>query len=194
MRGFQAIKPNLRRKLIQQRKELKPEQVHSLSFSVCQQILSHPVFIQSQTIAFYYPINNEVDLLSLVNMKGNPKTFLLPYVLNNSDMEFRGYTLDSELVNNKYGIPQPENSQTVISSQIDLCLMPLVGYHRNGSRLGYGGGFYDRYFSNSNNKQKTKLAGVAYNFQQCPTLKSDNWDIPMDIIFTNNETIEIKHE
>ncbi len=91
---------------------------------------------------------------------------------------------------NKYGILEPQNSLFVAASDIDMCLMPLVGFNRQGDRLGMGGGYYDRYFAlNKKQKNPTLLAGIAFDFQEDDTIQAESWDVGLDIIFTNKEVI-----
>lgn len=175
------------------RNSLNSEQVEILSSQICDKILSHPCFTKSKNIAIYYPIRNEVNLLSLINTneQAGTKTFVMPVVMDKQQMTFKTWNRNSELKDSPLGIPEPQNGTTIEGNKIDLCLLPLVGYHKNGSRLGYGGGYYDRFFSNKNN-HKTILAGVAYDFQIMSWNISDDWDVPLDYIFTNKEIIEIK--
>ena len=107
-------------------------------------------------------------------------------------MDFKNYTYGDPLLSNKYGILEPTDSKTIQADKIELCLMPLVGFNRKGHRLGMGAGYYDRYFALNNlNKTPTILAGVAYDFQENDTIQCDQWDIPLNYIFTNNEVIKI---
>lgn len=106
-------------------------------------------------------------------------------------MIFKPWNKDTIFSESPLRINEPQNGRTFDISEIDLCLLPMVGYHKSGTRIGYGGGFYDRYFAHRNNL-KPILAGVAYDFQRFEMDMIENWDVPMDYIFTNNEIIEIK--
>lgn len=183
------MKTSIRRKLIQQRKDLSIQEVKQFSFKICQLITAHKCFSESNTIALYHSFANEVDLLPLMHIH---KELYLPVIKENKQMEFKRYTYGVKLKSNKYGILEPSKSQTIRPQNIDLCLMPLVGFNRQGHRLGMGAGYYDRYFALNNvNKKPTILAGVAYEFQECNEIQSDHWDIPLNYIFTNKEVIEI---
>ncbi len=182
-------KKSLRQQLIQQRKHLKPQARINLSQQICEQILSHDVFKHSQSIAIYSALNNEVNLTILFE-KSQDKKFYLPVIGKDNSMVFKQYLTYNDLVKNKYGILEPTSGQSIESTNIDLCLLPLVGFNRTKDRLGMGGGYYDRYFqSNKKQKKPTILAGVAYDFQENATIQAEPWDIPLDMIFTNKETI-----
>jgi 5-formyltetrahydrofolate cyclo-ligase len=135
----------------------------------------------------YHAFGNEVNILNILN---SDKVFSLPVIQSNNTMIFKQISVHSQLVKNKYGIPEPVDGTSISATAIDLCLIPLVGFNRHGDRLGMGSGYYDKYFAlNKFNKKPTILAGIAYDFQENDTIPSDQWDIPLDIIFTNKEVI-----
>ena len=173
--------------MVQRRNKLTPIEHSRLSKIICSRILSSDLFQQSKTIATYKSINNEVDLSELFR---KPKNHVLPVIQDNHSMTFRSYNATDPLTKNQYGIWEPKGSKPIKPHRIELCLIPLVGFKRDGSRLGMGGGYYDRYFeSNQKQEKPTVLAGVAYDFQEDDSIQAESWDIPLDIIFTNKETI-----
>ncbi len=184
------MKDTIRQRSIGLRKKLKHTQVRKFSDEICLKIINHNCFKSSKIIAIYHPFANEVTLLSL--LKHN-KHFVLPVTLSHHRMQFKHFdSSKDQLQANQYGILEPKNGEVVQHKDIDLCLLPLTSFDRTGQRLGMGAGYYDRYFElNKFQKKPTILAGVAYDFQENDTIPSETWDIPLDIIFTNHETIEI---
>ena len=183
-------KSSIRTYLLKQRQLLSVDQISVLSAQITSNISSSPYFQQAQTVALYYPVNNEVNLLDLINQHPG-KTYLLPVVNNNQSMLFKTSHPHSQLSKNKYGIAEPQAGKTINHKDIDLCLMPLVGFSRCGNRLGMGGGYYDRYFAlNQFQLKATILAGIAYDFQEDDTILKDPWDIPLTLIYTNKEVIK----
>ena len=182
-------KSKIRSQLIQLRNKLPQQQQIEYSQQICGNIASSDVFNNNESIAIYSALLNEANLSSLPQTN---KTFALPVIQNNNLMEFHQYDEITALSKNKYNILEPQNDLIIAPSDIDLCLMPLVGFNRNGNRLGMGGGYYDRYFElNKFQKKPTILAGIAYDFQEDDTIQSEPWDIPLDMIFTNKEVIII---
>ena len=178
----------LRNQLKQLRFKLNNQERLQLSNIICDNILSHTIFQDSTNIATYHSINNEVNLAPL-NTTHN-KTFFLPVVTEQHTMTFNYYRAKQKLTKNKFGILEPANNEVISQQDIHLCLVPLVGFNRQGERLGMGGGYYDRYFKlNKFHQKPTILAGVAYDFQENDTITAQVWDIPLDIIFTNKEII-----
>ena len=181
------FKKAIRLHLIKKRNKLNKYHILDLSQQIVNKVISHQTFINANSIALYYAFNQEVNLLKILNYD---KVFSLPTIQNNNLMTFNQVSTLNELVVNKYGMPEPVNGKVINPATIELCLMPLVGFNRMGYRLGMGGGYYDRYFElNKFKKKPTILAGIAYDFQENDTIPSDQWDIPLDIIFTNKEVI-----
>lgn len=180
-------KSAIRNQLLQQRHNLSQQNNLKLSQQICDKILSSVIFNDSHTIASYISLKNEVDLFSLFKKQ---KNFVLPVVHKDNHMSFNQYQTINDLIKNNFGIFEPINNPIIDSQDINLCLVPLVGFNRKGDRLGMGGGYYDRYFET--NKQQLKptiLAGIAYDFQEDDTIQAQAWDIPLDLIFTNKEVI-----
>ena len=97
-------------------------------------------------------------------------------------MEFYKYSFKEPLKINKLGIPEPAK----ISSKIvpDLIFVPLVGYDSKLYRLGYGGGFYDRYLSKIDNIKQTVKIGLAFSYQKVKKIPIEKNDIKLDFVIT----------
>ena len=113
-------------------------------------------------------------------------------------MRFLEYSLGDQLVNNRYGIPEANQGSPEISAdQLDLVLLPLVGFDRQGRRLGMGGGYYDRCFSFTKHKNKVSkplLIGLAHSCQESPELPNEEWDIALDLIISDRGVVYTKSE
>lgn len=182
------LKSDIRQELIQKRTALPSSNQHAFSKDIVQLINSHEIFLESQSIAFYLPFNNEVDLTPLFH---NKKNFLLPVVRDGFAMNFVQYKLGDELKMNRYKIMEPTYEKPYPPEKIDVCFLPLVGFNRKGGRIGMGSGYYDRFFAlNKMMPKPTVLAGVAYDFQEDTRIENDYWDIPLNYIFTNKEVIK----
>ncbi len=141
-----------------------------------------------KNIAFYYPINTEVDpfpIIRLLNKKS--LNHCLPVICKlNTPLIFREWKKDSKLVKSNFGAKIPSTGNEIIP---DLILVPLLAYDNTGSRLGYGGGFYDRTLSNlrKNLKKKIIAIGLAFSSQKYNgLLPVENSDEKIDAILTEN--------
>jgi 5-formyltetrahydrofolate cyclo-ligase len=88
---------------------------------------------------------------------------------------------------NRYGIPEPVDARPLRARQLDLLLMPLVGFDAQGYRLGMGGGYYDATLAFMRHRRwwrRPRLVGIAYECQRVETLPRDPWDMPLDAVLT----------
>jgi 5-formyltetrahydrofolate cyclo-ligase len=99
---------------------------------------------------------------------------------------------------NRYGIPEPVAPGELLEPfQLDLVLVPLLGFDRRGHRLGHGGGYYDRSFAFLNEQVRPTeplLVGIAYDFQELEIVNEEPWDVALDFIATNRELIDCHPE
>lgn len=181
----------LRRELRQRRRALSPAQQRVAAEGLCRQLKHQPLFIRSRHIAFYLPNDGEIDphpLLAAALACG--KRCYLPVLKPGPEnrLWFVRYDLDTPLHRNRFGIPEPraDYRRAIDATQLDLVLMPLVGFDEAGGRMGMGGGFYDRTFAykNQSASSKTYLLGLAHSCQRVGQLDVAPWDIPLAAIAT----------
>lgn len=169
------------RDLLKRRREgLAPAQVQGLSEKICRNIRRQPWFLQAGTVCFYYPLGNEVDLLPLAREAlGMGKELAFPRVEGKGMEFFRVGSLE-EFREGSFHVMEPTGSEpvTVVGA---LALVPGVGFDAHGNRLGYGGGYYDRYFASHPDMVKV---GVAYGLQLVGQLEKGEYDVPMDGVVT----------
>jgi 5-formyltetrahydrofolate cyclo-ligase len=194
MKGERA---QLRRQLRQARRALTPLQQRKASEKLLRQLVQHPLYRRSKHIAFYLANDGEInpDLL-LQHARRLGKHCYLP-VLSDwpaTHMNFQRLSPGSRWVSNRFGIREPMHDRAlqVRPWRLDLVLMPLVGFDEQGNRLGMGGGFYDRTFAFR--RQRTswrgpRLLGLAHHCQKVSQLPTAIWDIPLDGIVSDQQTI-----
>tara|TARA_Y100000591_G_C21639440_1_gene597041 strand:+ start:195 stop:731 length:537 start_codon:yes stop_codon:yes gene_type:complete len=134
-------------------------------------------------IGGYIPINYEYDCLSLLKFL-ETKNFkvCLPVIRKNYKMNFYNYTFKDPLKINSLGIQEPV--KTLNKAIPDLIFVPLVGYDKDLNRLGYGGGFYDRYIDKNSKLKKIIKIGLAFSFQKIKKVPINKFDKKLDIIIT----------
>ena len=159
-----SIKEKIRNEKRYQRSLLSDAHVARLSDNFLTQWMKFSKELSYQSIAIYYPFDNEASPLEIFNyLYSKNKQVLLPVIENNSKtLLFAKYDIQSELVKNNFGIFEPKNKEFVDIKDIDIALIPCVAFNEKLFRLGMGGGFYDRTFSK---KSSTMLIGMAYSFQ-----------------------------
>ena len=142
----------------------------------------------ARKIGGYYPSNYEIDDLEILDVldKKNFK-ISLPIVKKNNQMNFYSWSKKDPLKVNKFGIPEPVSSKILYP---DILLVPLVGYDKNLNRLGYGGGFYDRYIEKIDKIKKVTKIGLAFSYQKIKSVPIDQYDKKLDFIITEKEIIK----
>ncbi len=180
----------LRRALKASRKSLSPATQRQASAGVIRHIRGHLRFHQARLVGSYWPNAGEIDLRQL---PCNPRQTMYWPVLRETAHPWIGrgllFATGDKMRPNRYGIPEPQNTERVSPAALDYLLIPLVGFDRQGNRLGMGGGYYDRALANLKPFRRTFKLGVAYSFQELIELEPKAWDIPLDGIVTEKELI-----
>ena len=96
-------------------------------------------------------------------------------------MNFFHWSLRDPLITNKFGIPEPISNKILYPN---ILLVPLVAFDKNFNRLGYGGGFYDRYIKKIKKIKKVLTIGVAFSYQKVKKIPIEKNDIKLDFIIT----------
>ncbi len=138
-------------------------------------------------IGGYYPVNYEIDDLEILDFFFKSGSMIsLPKIKKKSQMEFYKWDKNDPLLINKYGIPEPESTNKVYP---DILFVPLVAFDKELNRLGYGGGFYDRYIQKISKIKKIVKVGLAFSFQKLKTIPVSKHDKKLDIIITEKDII-----
>ncbi len=178
------MKKILRKKLLNNRKK-------NYLYISTKHILNIFKFIKNKyknikIIGGYVPINYEYDCLNLLKFLESKNYIIsLPVIKNNSRMDFYKYSFKDPLKLNKLGIPEPFKSSRKIVP--DLILVPLVAYDSSLNRLGYGGGFYDRYFEKNLKLNQIHKIGLAFSFQKIKKLPVNKFDKKLDRVITEKK-------
>ncbi|BBD07311.1 5-formyltetrahydrofolate cyclo-ligase [Desulfovibrio ferrophilus] len=188
-------KNQLRKSLIQQRAEQPEALRQKLSTAILERLRETPAWTTAREILTYMPIRGEVDVSPLLDeLWLHGIRVLLPRCRPQEPglMDIACATCMEDLRPGLYGIPEPapENCAALLDVNPDLILIPGVGFDRQGFRLGFGAGFYDRFLS-AKQAPNAVLIGLAYGFQVQQNLPHDTWDVPVHAIITENETIWI---
>ena len=140
-----------------------------------------------KNIGGYYPSNCEIDDLEILDLL-EKKDFntSLPRITKNNQMNFYKWSNNDLLKINKFGIPEPLSSRIFYP---DVLLIPLVAYDSNLNRLGYGGGFYDRYIRKIEKIKKIIKIGLAFAFQKTSSIPVNRYDKRLDFIITEKEIL-----
>ena len=175
------LKSKLRKKILKIREKVNKRNIQ-IDFNQIVKILKKEK-ISKKIIGGYYPVNFEVDDLELLKKLEKKKFKIsLPVIKKNFQMDFYKWSFFDPLKLNKYGIPEPETENIVYP---DILLIPLVAFDKNLNRLGYGGGYYDRFIAKLSKKKKIVKVGLALSVQKITKLPTNKYDQKLDYIVTN---------
>ena len=180
------LKSKLRRKILKVRQKFNTKNIQ-INFNQIIKILKKEK-ITNKIIGGYYPVNFEIDSLTLLKkFKKKKFNISLPVIKKNFQMDFYSWSFSEPLKINRYGIPEPENKNIVYP---DVLLIPLVAFDRNLNRLGYGGGYYDRLIKKLSKKRNIIKIGLAFSVQEIDKVPINIYDQKLDYIVTNKNIIK----
>lgn len=168
------------RKMIREKKRAMTEmQIEEASARLAQQLYQSPLYRQATTIYGYLPYNQEVRTIPMLEQAlAEGKRVAVPKVYGD-EMRFL-YIDDLSRVEKGYaGIPEPIDDEPVAEDPTALVLMPGLAFDRMGRRIGYGGGFYDKFLSAEPDHPTLAL---CYGFQMLDELPTEEFDIPVDCV------------
>lgn len=155
--------------------------IEKISGEICKKIAEFPLFKTAENILTFYPKGSEINTLELVKTFSGTKNFYLP-VCRNGEITVCPYKLDTELVLNMYNIYEPKTEPIEDLSILDIVITPCLAADRNFNRLGWGGGYYDKFFKNKNLRAKKVVILPEDMLVSC--LPDEAHDIKCDILIT----------
>ncbi|TCU74113.1 5-formyltetrahydrofolate cyclo-ligase [Tissierella praeacuta] len=181
----------LRKKILQKRAELSTENIVNYSNIIENKLYKMDYYKNAKTIMSFISFGDEIITHEIIkNSIKNGKSVVVPITIPETKELKVSKILDfSELEIGYYNILTPKKDflRFIDFNTIDLVLVPGVVFARDGYRVGYGGGYYDRFLSKF--KEKVNTIGLAFDLQIVEEIPKDSFDIPVDFIITEKETI-----
>lgn len=166
----------LRKKYLELRKNCK-----SNSSAICKKLFSLPEFINAKTVFTYVSFGFEINTFNIIKKCLElGKKVAVPKCIN-SNIEFYYINSLKDLILGQYNILEPTTSYKALDFNNSICITPGVVFDKRGYRIGYGKGFYDRFF------QKYTGFKIGLCSKECciEKIENDNFDIPVDIVIHN---------
>jgi len=190
---------NLRRETLARRDNLLPETRHRLSQQITSRLLSLPEVASATTFFIYVNFRSEVETLPLIHhLLREDKVVTVPWTDQKKHVlqVIQITDPDRDLKPGYCGIPEPAPpllaSQSFDAAHLDVAIIPGSVFDRNGGRLGYGGGYYDRFLVDAA-PQALRIA-LAFNLQLTDHLTLQPHDQPMDILITESDILRFQRE
>ena len=190
------LKKSLRKEYREMREALPRESTLEEDLAICRAIVDSDAFKNADTVLLYFPVGREIDVLPVFARAAEEgKTVAFPRCEtreNEKYMSFRCVKSLDELENGVYNIPCPRNdSEAVTPTEKTLCVVPALVYDAYGYRIGYGGGYYDRFLEGYTG---TSLGVVRDGFLFPRALPRELTDKKCDLLADREGVYETKNE
>lgn len=156
---------------------------------ICRKILTLPAYTQAKTVLFFVAKQNEIQTRTLLQQAWNDgKRVLVPRCAEKGCMDAYAIVSMEDLQRGQYGIDEPKlYCALVAKKEIDFAVIPCMAADPYGNRLGYGGGYYDRYLADTTFCKAT----ICYERLLLPMIPTEAHDKKMDIVVTEQEVFEL---
>jgi 5-formyltetrahydrofolate cyclo-ligase len=181
-------KAELRKLMLQRRRALPAEEVAARSQRIADLFFAHFPLQPSQTVHVFLPIvkNNEVNTWPIIERLGleQPGVRVAVPVTDAAQLVLTHHHLTEEsvLVENPWGIPEPQDAQIILAQEVDLVLIPLLAFDKAGHRVGYGKGFYDRFLADC--RPDVLKIGLSLEPPVEQIADPNAFDVPLDYAIT----------
>lgn len=187
-------KKELRKVMKRKRSSLSAERILMYSGCIAERLVSRREYEDASVVLAYISFSSEVNTHFLIEKAWRDgKRVAVPKCVGDRELCFEYIESFDDVAPGRYGIMEPVTDRSVDYSKEENCLLllPGVAYTKEGDRLGYGGGYYDRYLAKHEDIRSVML---AYSLQQADSLPVDETDIPADMIVTEIDCIETGRE
>ena len=171
------VKLAVRNDVLAKRRALSAESRKHKSQAIVDSLIELSLFKDAMTIATYLPLPSEVDLSRLLQLEHRSKSYVAPRTLPNFKLSFHRVTSSDTFEKGFGGAQQPtEEADLVSPGEIDLFLVPLAACDRQGNRLGFGKGYYDRALAGATGYK----LGIGFQCQLLDNVPLDSYDVTMN--------------
>ncbi len=191
----------LRRQLRELRRQIPDDYRRQASLRIAQQVAELDPWRGARSIAGFLPFDGEIDPLPLMDraVQEGRQVYVPVIIEKGQPLKFAPWTRGAKMRPNRVGILEPavDTEQLVDGAQLDLVLVPLVGFDAQANRIGVGGGFYDRTFAFRHSTERGEeasagqraggrgvdrpaLVGIAFETQRLESIQVESWDVRLD--------------
>ena len=187
-------KKSLRKEILAKRNIMDAIEKEEKDRKILDKFYESNYYREAKNIFIYISYDSEINTKGIIKkaLRDNKKIYVPRTEFKTRLMDAVEITSLNNLIESEYGILEPSVEEPHIDpNEIDLIVVPGVAFDRNGGRMGYGAGFYDRYFkkiSKDNVKKVIKLA-LAYDFQILEKIPMNEQDVPVNYIITETKFI-----
>ena len=182
------MKDQLKNIILKKRNSLAKDEILEKSGKIKERLFNLGVYKKSKTVMFFVSFKNEVNTHSIIKEALKSKNVVVPKIVQN-EIE-PSIIIDFEnLVEGKFGIFEPIEIMRIAYKNIDAVLVPGIVFDKNGHRIGYGFGYYDKFLRKV---PKAAKIGLAFDFQVVDNIPKEEHDVAVDFIVTDERIIECR--
>ncbi len=182
---MQLDKKELRDIYKKKRKDLDDSTRFKASVEICKQLFNHSFYKKAKTIGFYVSLDDEVETILLIEQALKKKRIAVPKV-EGENMNFYRIQSLTDLDEGSFHVFEPTTPYITRPNKMDLIVVPFLSFNKEKYRLGYGKAFYDKYLKD----YKGHTIGLAFSTCECDESFQDEYDIPLEVIITENKIYE----
>ncbi len=184
-------KNNLREKLLEERKKQEKKDIVKKGNTIKDKLFALEEYKKAKTVMFFVSFGKEVYTHNIVHEALNDKTkrVVVPKVI---DFEIVPCHIENcfGMQRSSYGIQEPIEVKKVSMREIDMILVPGIGFDKKGNRIGFGKGYYDNFLKNIS----ALKIGLCMDFEIIDDIPADEWDVPVNIIISEKRIIRTEKE
>lgn len=185
MNTIKKEKDDIRKIYLAKRKAMDPEHKRKRDAKICRSAMALAGYRYAECVLMYAPTENEIDVMpiALDALQKGKKVAFPKCNKENHTMKYYIVSSVDDLTPDAYGIREPSDDLPLYDPESDMpaiCFVPALVFDRNGCRLGYGKGFYDRYLSSFNGN----IVGVVYSDFILPRVPRGRFDVRINILLT----------
>jgi len=180
------MKNQLKESILEKRNSLSKEEILEKSNKIKNNLFNLNHYKKSKTIMLFVSINSEVSTHEMIKEALNNKTIIVPKVAHHEIEPSIIIDFDNLVPSGKFGILEPIEAMKTAYKNIDLILVPGIAFDREGHRIGYGFGFYDKFLKKV---PKAIKIGLCFDFQLVDKIPREMHDVPVDLIVTEKRIV-----
>ena len=183
------MKNKLKESILEKRDSLSKEEIFEKSEHIEKKLFSLFQYKKSKTVMFFVSFNSEVDTHNMIKKSLREKTVVVPKVVHHEIEPSVIIDFDNLMPSGKFGILEPIEAMRIAYKNIGIVLVPGAVFDKEGHRIGYGFGYYDKFL-----KKATKAIkiGLCFDFQVVDEIPREMHDVPVDVIVTEKRVIECR--
>ncbi len=179
-------KNKIRKAMLSKRKSMDKSIADELSKKISAVVQALDIYKYAENLCLYMPVNNETNVMYLAEAAAcDGKNIWMPKV-NGGEMDFFLWDENTEMERSAFGIPEPKSHIKLKPNENTLVIMPGVAFSLKHERIGYGGGYYDRFLGKH---PECRTAAVCFGFQILPELPCEEHDIKPNAIICEDKVM-----